>query len=128
MKGEDSLILHALLGRGVFAMVSGNVNSYAKGYTMQKIFAYLCFIYLSGVATAHAQVEDVFNDIEDKGNTVIDFLTSGFFAIMVVTVAIIYISYRWMQRNIEFTTALVIFLGAILLGNAPAVAEWLIAN
>jgi uncharacterized membrane protein YvlD (DUF360 family) len=78
------------------------------------------------ISNAFAQVEDVFDDVEEKGSLIIEFLTSGFFAILVVTAAIIYIAYMWMQRKIEITTALIIFLGAIALGNAPRIAEWLI--
>ena len=94
---------------------------------MKRLYALLNLVLLSLSSSAYAQVQDVFDDVEDKGNVIIEFLTSGFFAVMVVTAAIIYIAYMWMQRKIEMTTAVLIFLGAIFLGNAGRVAEWLIS-
>lgn len=93
---------------------------------MKRIVQFFNLIYLSFITSALAQnIDEVFDDVEEKGSEITCFLTSGYFALAVVTIAIIYIAYAWINRKIEVPMALTIFFGSVALGKAPAIASWL---
>lgn len=74
-----------------------------------------------------AQVNDAFSDFEDKGSVITEFLTSGYFAVIVVTVAFIGASILMLMKKIDFMGWITILGGGVLLGNAPSLAEWVLS-
>jgi type IV secretory pathway VirB2 component (pilin) len=71
--------------------------------------------------------DEVFADIEDKGNIVIDFLTNGAFAFIVVVLALLWVTIGFLQSKMEWQRCLTIVLAAVALGNIPTIARWLLS-
>ena len=71
-------------------------------------------------------VNDVFGDVETKGNLLVDWFTSGFFAFAVVAFALLFVVVGFLQGKIEWTRAITIVVASILLGQVPKLALWLI--
>jgi hypothetical protein len=80
---------------------------------------------ISQNAAAQA-VNDVFGEVENKGNILVSWLTSGFFAFAIVALALMFVIVSFLQGKMEWTRALTIVISSILIGQIPNIAAWLI--
>lgn len=71
-------------------------------------------------------VNEVFSEVENKGNVVVEWLTSGFFAFVIVVLALTYVVVGFLQGKLEWTRAITIIICSILIGQIPSIATWLI--
>jgi hypothetical protein len=69
---------------------------------------------------------DLFKDVEKKGNVLIDFLTSGWFAFAITSAALIYVITAILQGKMELIRGFIIVGACFLLSNVPTIAEWII--
>lgn len=84
---------------------------------------YMALCPLSAMAQS---VTDVFGGVEEKGNMLVEWFTSGFFAFALVALALIFVIVSFLQGRMEWTRALTITIASILIGQVPKIAMWLI--
>lgn len=83
-------------------------------------------IALSPLPAMAQAVNDVFGDVETKGNMLVDWFTGGFFAFAIVALALLFVIVSFLQGRMEWTRALTIVIASILIGQVPKIAMWLI--
>jgi type IV secretion system protein VirB2 len=89
---------------------------------VQQVFCVCALLLFSGVAGATAN----FNQLNSTLLTVVSGLQGA--GIAVVTVAIIWAGYKMIFQHARWTDVATVVLGAVLIGAATTIANWLIPS
>jgi hypothetical protein len=91
---------------------------------MSKLY-FIISLFITKAAWAVSDA-DLFKKVEKKGNVLIDFLTSGWFAFAITSAALIYVITAILQGKMELIRGFIIVGACFLLSNVPTIAEWII--
>ncbi|MCI5108840.1 MAG: hypothetical protein MRY49_03280 [Candidatus Pacebacteria bacterium] len=87
----------------------------------------LTFLYVFLANTAFAVSEDeLFKESTEKGDVILEFLTTGWFAFAVTAAVLLYVIFQMVQGKMEFMKAFIIVFTTFLLSNVLTIAKWIV--